>query len=160
MKTKKIVLTCAAIVFTLSAMAQTGNQKEEKKLMELSREWAETVKTRDVQKTVSYWSKDAVLMTPDQGQLIGHEQLSAMVKGGMDIPGFEVGWVPTQATVSRSGDIGYVISKKYVKVPDGEGNINTYNFINVGIWEKQKDGTWKNTVGIYNPDSSITSINN
>jgi hypothetical protein len=30
----------------------------------------------------------------------------------------------------------------------------------VGIWEKQKDGAWKNTIDIYNPDPSITSIKN
>lgn len=160
MKTKKIILMLAAIVFTLSGMAQTGNQKEEKKLMELSREWAKTVKTGDVQKTVSYWSQDAVLMTPDQGKLVGHEQLSAMVKGGMEIPGFEIDWEPQKARVSKSGDIGYVIAHKYVKVPDENGKLNTIYFIEVGIWEKQGDGTWKNTIDIYNPDPSINSLNN
>ena len=161
MKVKNVMLILSAIVFALPCIAQTGNQKkEEKKLMDLSREWAKTVKTRDVVKTVSYWSPDAVLMTPDQGKIMGHEQLSAMVKGGFEIPGFEIDWEPQKAHVAESGDLGYVLAHKSVRVPDASGNLNTYYFIEVGIWEKQKDGSWKNTIDIYNPDPSIDSIDN
>lgn len=161
MKAKKIILMLSAIVFILPCMAQTGSQtKEEEKLMELSREWARTVQDTNVEEIVSYWSEDAILMTPDQGKLIGREQLSAMVEGSLGILGFEIGWVPQKAHVAKSGDLGYVIANKYVKVPDESGNLSTFYFIEVGIWEKQIDGAWKNTIDIYNPDPSINSINN
>lgn len=159
MKAGRIILMLSAIALAVPTMAQSDNhKKEEQKLMQLSREWAKTARTGDVQETVSYWSEDAILMTPDQGKLVGHEQLSAMVKGSMEIPGFEIDWEPQEARVARSGDMGYVVAHKSVKVPDGSGNFNTYYFIEVGIWEKQKDGTWKNTIDIYNPDPSITAI--
>ena len=160
MKAKNVILMLTMSVLVLPCMAQAGNQKEEKKLLKLSRQWAQSAQGSDTEEIVSYWSEDAVLMTPDQGKLIGREQLSAMVKGSMEIPGFEIGWEPQEARVAKSGDLGYVIAHKYVKVPDESGNLNTFYFIEVGIWEKQEDGTWKNTIDIYNPDPSINSINN
>ena len=161
MKAKNMILMIAALLIIMPSMAQTVDQKkEEKKLMELSRQWAKDVKGKDVGKIVGYWSEDAVLMTPDQGTLKGRQQLTGMVEGATQIPGFEVGWEPQEAHVARSGELGYVIAHKYVKIPDESGNLNTFYFVEVGIWEKQKDGTWKNTVDIYNPDPSITSVVN
>lgn len=159
MKAKNVILMLTMIVFILPGMAQTGNQKEEKKLLKLSRQWAQAAQGSNTKEIVSYWSEDAVLMTPDQGKLIGREQLSAMVEGSMGIPGFEISWEPQEARVAKSGELGYVIAHKYVKVPDESGKLNTFYFISVGIWEKQEDGTWKNTINIYNPDPSINSVN-
>ena len=161
MKAKKIILMLSAMVLILPGKAQSGSQnKEEKKLMELSREWARTAQSGTTEQIVGYWSEDAVLMTPDQGKIVGHEQLTGMIEGSSEIPGFEIGWEPKEARVAESGELGYVIAHKYVKIPDESGNLMTLYFIEVGIWEKQKDGTWKNTIDIYNPDPSINSINN
>lgn len=161
MNAKNVILMLSMFVLSLSVQAQTVNQKqEEEKLMELSRQWAKAAQSGNTDEIVSYWSENAVLMTPDQGKLVGRQQLAGMVEGSMDIPGFEINWEPQEAHVAKSGDLGYVIAHKYVKVPDEAGNLNTFYFVEVGIWEKQKDGTWKNTIDIYNPDPSANSINN
>lgn len=147
------------VVVTLPCWAQEINQtREEEKLMALSTEWAEVTKRGDVDQIVSYWSEDAILMTPDQGKIAGWEQLRAMVQASLGIPGFEIGWEPKMSRVAASGDLGYIIAHKYVKIPDESGDLKTFHFIEVGIWEKQKNGTWKNTIDIYNPDPSISSI--
>lgn len=160
MKAKNVILMLIVTALTLPSMAQTGNQKEEKNLLKLSRKWAQAAQGSNTEEIVSYWSEDAVLMTPDQGKLIGREQLSAMVEGSTGIPGFEIGWEPQEARVAKSGELGYVVAHKFVKVPDESGNLNTFYFIEVGIWEKQADGKWKNTIDIYNPDPSINGLNN
>ena len=161
MEAKKVILIVLTIVFVLPCWAQTENQgQEEKKLMELSRQWNKDAQNGTTEQIVSYWSKDAILMTPDQGKVVGHQQLTGMIEGASEIPGFEVGWEPKEAHVAKSGDLGYVIAHKYVKVPDDTGNLNTYKFIEDGIWEKQINGKWKNTIEIYNPDPTIQSIQN
>ena len=160
MNAKNVMLMLSMFVYILPSMAQNGNQKEEQKLLELSRQWAQSAQGNNTAEIVSYWSEDAVLMTPDQGKLIGREQLSAMVEGSMKIPGFEIGWEPQEACVAKSGDLGYIIAHKYVKVPDESGDLQTFYFIEVGIWKKDKDGTWKNTIDIYNPDPSINAMKN
>lgn len=160
MRAQKFILLLAAVIISLPSLTQAQNHSaDEKKLMELSREWAKAAQDGTAEEITSYWSEDAVLMTPDQGKLVGKEQLTAMVDASMDIPGFEIGWEPQEARVAKSGDLGYVIAHKYVRVPDEAGNVNTFYFIEVGIWEKQKDGNWKNTVDIYNPDPSISTLN-
>ena len=161
MKSNLVLLVLSCMVVFGSAKAQhVDQQKERENLMNVSREWAKSVTTGDVEQIVSFWSDDAVLMTPDQGKLVGREQLTAMVAGSTKIPGFEIGWEPVDAHVARSGELGYVIAHKYVKVPDEAGNLNTFYFVEVGIWEKQEDGSWKNTIDIYNPDPSIVAVNN
>jgi ketosteroid isomerase-like protein len=161
MSVQKFIFLLAAVIISLPSLGQSQNRKaEEQKLMELSREWAKAAQGGTTEEITSYWSENAVLMTPDQGKLVGKEQLTAMVDASMDIPGFEIGWEPQEARVAKSGDLGYVIAHKYVKVPDEAGVVNTFYFIEVGIWEKQNDGNWKNTIDIYNPDPSITTVMN
>lgn len=133
-------------------------QAEAENLMNLSREWSQAAKDKDVDKVVSYWAEDAVLMSPDEPALIGADKLRAMVEESMEVPGFEVGWEPQEAYVSKGGDLGYVIVKNYFKVPvDTLGNMTTIHNKGVEIWKKQDDGSWKNVVDIYNGDPTADS---
>ncbi|MEZ4896596.1 MAG: nuclear transport factor 2 family protein [Saprospiraceae bacterium] len=139
MKIKHEVLFLSLLTLIVPGMAQKVNQKKAaKELMEISRQWSKAAQSGDVDQIVSYWSDDAVLMTPDNGKLTGKEQLTGMVSGAMQIPGFEISWEPKEAHVSESGEMGFVLAHKSVKVPDESGNFNTFYFIEVGIWEKQK----------------------
>ncbi len=146
------------VMVNLSFGQQAKKQREENRLMEISKEWAQSAQTTDAMRTLSYWAQDAVLYTPDQGTFKGHQELSQMLAGAAQIPGFAVNWVPKSVRVSESGDMGYVISHKEFKLPDNTGKIQSYFFVDVGIWEKQADGSWKNTVDIYNPNKGITSL--
>jgi ketosteroid isomerase-like protein len=159
MKVIQLVLTACLFIFLSPVYAQMVDQKaEQEELMKLSREWAKAAQGTDTEKILSYWAEDALLIPPDQASLRGHEQLEKMLEGASGIPGFEVNWEPKEAYVSKSGELGYVIAHKYFKFPDATGKINTAYFIEVGIWKKQENGKWKNTIDIYNPDPSITSI--
>lgn len=40
--------------------------KEGEKLMQLSREWSKSASSRDVEKTLSYWTDDAVVISAGQ----------------------------------------------------------------------------------------------
>jgi uncharacterized protein (TIGR02246 family) len=153
-----IIILFAALNFFSASSVYSQKLTEEEKLMAVSREWAQAAQTGNAEKILSYWSEDALLITPDQGTLEGHEQLGKMLEGAAAIPGFEVNWEPKVAHVSKSGDMGYVIAHKYFNIPDSAGKMTKLYFVEVGIWEKQKDGSWKNTVDIYNPDPSLTSL--
>jgi ketosteroid isomerase-like protein len=134
-------------------------QKEAEKLMELSRSWAKSVKEKDVDKMLSYWADDAMVMSPNEPAVVGIEALRGMVERSMRIPGFEIYWEPQEAYVSKSGDLGYVIIKNYMTMPiDTLGNTRTVFNKGVEIWKKQEDGAWKNIVDITNSDPSIKSL--
>ena len=156
---KKLLLLSILFTGLFGCTNQTVDQKAEaEKLMELSREWAKSAATDDIDKTLNYWADDAVVMAPGQPALKGHDAIRKMLEGNANIPGFEVSWEPKEAFVSQSGDLGYVIAHNYFKMHDSLSNTFTIFNKGVEIWKKQEDGSWKNVVDIFNEDPSLTSI--
>ena len=126
--------------------------------MNLSREWSKAASSNDLEKTLSYWASDAMVLVPGQPTIKGHEEIRKMLQANAAIPGFEVAWEPQEAFVSESGDMGYAIGHNYVSMNDSTGNKITLFNKGVEIWQKQDDGSWKNVVDIFNADPSLTSI--
>jgi ketosteroid isomerase-like protein len=158
MKSLLFITTMALFIMSCEPPA-IDQETEAEKLMELSREWAQSVQDKEVEKMLSYWADDAILMSPNEATVRGIESLRGMVERSMKIEGFELSWEPQEAYVSKSGDLGYVIIKNYMTMPvDTLGNTRTIFNKGVEIWRKQEDGAWKNVVDISNADPSITSI--
>jgi ketosteroid isomerase-like protein len=139
-------------------MNKTDRKAEAEKIMELSREWAKSAQTTDVEKVLSYWSDDAIVMAPNQPTTRGKDALKKMLEMNATIPGFEVNWEPKEAYVSESGDLAYSIGVNYMKMLDSEGNKMTIFHKGVEVWKKQEDGSWKCVVDIFNTDPSLTAI--
>ena len=160
MKFYQFILATAALL-TMAACNEPAidQQAEAEELMERSREWAQSVKDKDVEKMLSYWADDAMVMSPNEAAVVGREALRGMVERSMKIKGFEIFWEPQEAYVSKSGDLGYVIIKNYMTMPiDTLGNTRTVFNKGVEIWKKQEDGSWKNVIDISNSDPSIKSL--
>ena len=155
---KPIYISLLAFVLFGCANQQVDQAAESKKLMELSRNWAAQAQTADSETILSNWATDAMVMPPGQGTVKGHDAIRKMLEESSKIPGFEINWEPKEAFVSQSGDLGYVIAHNYVKVTDSLGNTTTTFNKAVEIWKKQKDGSWKNVVDIFNHDPTLTSI--
>jgi ketosteroid isomerase-like protein len=160
MKFYHLILGFAVLLtFTSCKNTTIDQQAEAEKLMELSRSWAKSVKEKDVEKMLSYWADDAMVMSPNEPAVVGIEALRGMVERSMKIPGFEINWEPQEAYVSKCGDLGYVIIKNYMTMPiDTLGNTRTVFNKGVEIWRKQEDGAWKNVIDISNSDPSINSL--
>ena len=93
-------LLLAGLVLTgLNACKETTVDQlaEAEKLMELSKDWAKSVQDRDVEKMLSYWADDAILMSENEAAVIGIDSLTAMVERSMKIPGFDINWNPQEA---------------------------------------------------------------
>lgn len=154
-----ILVSTMMLIITACTQNTIDQQAEAEKLMEMSRSWAKSVKDKDVEKMLSYWAEDAIVMSPNEPSVVGIEALRGMVERSMNIPGFEINWEPQKAYVSKSGDLGYVIIKNYMTMPvDTLGNTRTIFNKGVEIWKKQENGTWKNVIDISNSDPSIKSI--
>ncbi len=143
----------------LSCNSQKINQAAEaQKIMNLSREWAKSAATDNLEQTLSYWADDAVCLFPDLPPIKGKEQIRQMLKNAASIPGYEVNWEPKEAFVSVSGDMAYVLAQNYFKSLDSMNNwVTTFNK-SLEIWRKQPNGEWKCVVDMYNADPSIKSI--
>lgn len=145
------------IPFILVFAIVSCNQKwidtkaEGEKIMQLSKEWAQSASTGDLEKTVSYWADDATLISNGQPQLNGKNEIRQMVEESFKIPGFQINWQPQTVQVSESGDMAYLIEDSQVSYSDSTGKLITQQNKAVSIWRKQSDGSWKNVVDISTP---------
>ena len=67
---------------------------EGQKLLRRDAEWADLANAgKDVDKIVSYWSDDAILIFPGQPLLEGKAAIRAYVAASLKTPGFKIHWV-------------------------------------------------------------------
>lgn len=144
-------ITTALLLFVfLTGCGETkiDTKSEGERLMQISREWSKSAATDNVEKTLSYWADDAVMMSSGQPPLKGKKAIREMVEGTSKIPGFKISWEPLSVSVSKSGDMAYMIEKNQITMNDTLGNPITKFGTGVTIWRKESDGTWKNIVEI------------
>jgi ketosteroid isomerase-like protein len=74
----------------LSACAdkEVDHKGARKKLMQISREWPKSASTDSLEKTLSYWADDAVVMSPGQPAIKGKNAIREIMISTSKIPGF------------------------------------------------------------------------
>jgi len=105
------IVLLTALIFGGCVERRVDRVAEGEKLMQLSREWAMAAQTDSVEKTLSYWADDAVVMAPGQPALKGKQAIREMIQGTSKMPGFRVTWEPLSVHVAKGGDLAYMIEK-------------------------------------------------
>lgn len=142
------------IILTACSEKKIDTKSEGEKLMQISREWSKTAATDSVEKILSYWADDAIVMSPGQARVKGKNAIREMIEGTSKIPGFKISWEPLSVFVSKSGDMAYMIEQNQITVNDSLGKPVTEFNKSVTIWRKEADGSWKNIVDMWNADPS------
>lgn len=142
------------LLLTFSCQPKKVDTKEEsEKLMQASRDWSAAAASKDIEKTLSYWTDDAILYSAGEPELKGKKAIRKMVEASLKDANFSISWVPISAEVSESGDMGYLLENSKIVIKDSTGKEKIMTFKGVTIWKKQKDGSWKNAIDIMSPDS-------
>jgi len=151
----KIIIPIVFFVTIMSCNQTKVDKKAEgEKIMQLSKEWSQTVATKDVDRIVSYWADDAFVMQEGQAPLKGKQAIREMVEESFKMPGFNISWQPESVEVSDAGDMAYLIENAQVSFNDSTGKQVSIKNKAVSIWRKQQDGSWKNVVDISTADPS------
>src|SRR5688572_11792477 len=99
---------------------------ERTRLLRRDAEWAEAAaEGRDVERILSYWTEDAVVLAPGLPEVVGKESLRRYVEGSMQIPGFRITWTSEDATLSPDGNLAYMFSRNAVTMNDADGAPHT-----------------------------------
>lgn len=151
---KRILLILVLATAMSCNQTKVDKKAEGERIMQLSREWAQTVATKDIDKMVGYWADDAFVMQEGQAPLKGKQAIRQMVEESLKIPGFSITWQPQSVEVSDSGDMAYLIENAQVSFNDSTGKQVVIRNKAVTIWRKQADGSWKNVVDISTADPS------
>lgn len=125
-------------------------EDERTELMRTSREWARSIEARDVDRILSYWTEDAVVLPPDLPALVGHSAIRKYVAESLATPGFSIHWEPEFAFVSGDGTCGYLVERSRFTIPDSSGSIRSLKGKTVTIWRKSPEGKWKCALDIWN----------
>ncbi len=124
---------------------------EQAKLLRRDAEWADFASAgKDVEKIVSYWSDDAVLIFPGQPVLEGKTAIRAYVTESLKTPGFKIHWVSEKPVFSPDGKLAYMRGKDELTTPGPSGAPVTVHLRGITIWRLDADGQWRCVVDISN----------
>ena len=150
MKTAALVLLAAGFG---SACTSSGFDPgaEATALLARDAEWATTASEgKDVEKTISYWSDDAVVIPPGQPIVEGKSALRSFVTDSFKIPGFKVHWVSRDVRFSPDGKLAYMRSENEMTVPRADGTPIKMSGRAMTIWRRDPDGQWRCVVDTWN----------
>jgi ketosteroid isomerase-like protein len=150
MKTKQFILTvCVALVplaFVGTALAAGSKGADEQAVRDADAQWAKAAAAKDLDKTVSFYSDDAVVLPPNQAAVTTKDGIRALWK---DLIGSvtSVSWTATRVEMAKSGDMACLSGTYELTNNDGSKDRGKY----CEVWEK-KAGTWKCGTDIWNTD--------
>jgi len=122
---------------------------ESAKLLRRDAEWADLATAgKDVDRIVSYWTDDAVLMEPGQPPIEGKAAIRSFVAKSLATPGFKIHWVSQPPTFSPDGKLAYMRGADETTVPGDKGGTVTLHSQGVSIWRVDADGQWRCVVDI------------
>jgi ketosteroid isomerase-like protein len=147
---KSMSLACGAVLL-FGCAPPFDPQAEGKKLLTRDAEWADAASAgRDVDKTVSYWSEDAVIIPQGQKTIEGRAAIRAFVDGSFHTPGFHIHWTSEKPLFSPDGKFAYLRSTTETTVPGPNGTTVTFPSRGLTVWRVDLDGEWRCVVDIWN----------
>ena len=147
----KYCLPVLIIVIVSCNQSTVDLKAEEAAIMKTDSTWAALAKeSQDVDKIVSYWSDDAVVLAPGQPAVKGTEALRKMVEDSKNIPGFSITWKSSDVHFSPDGKLAYMSGENLMTINDSTGKTISVPGRAYTIWRKGADGTWKCVVDIWN----------
>ena len=124
---------------------------EAERVLKRDAEWAALASEgRDIDRILSYWTDDAVVLAPSFPPIIGRVSLRGYVENSLRIPGFEISWKSSEVRFSPDLKLAYMFSENTVTMNGPNGTPLTTRGRGITIWRREPDGEWRCTVDIWN----------
>ena len=107
-------------------------------------QWLNDFNARDLDKMVSHYTEDVVVMEVGTPVKRGRPNVRKMYTEMLADPAYSADFAPSQVEVAKSGDIGYAIGSYTSGMTDPNTKkpiVDRGSYID--IYKKQKDGSWK-----------------
>lgn len=161
MKTRKIILIVCLVVLPLAIVCNfpptlSGAPENEKAVRDADEAWSTAAASKDVDKTVSFYADDAVVMPPNADRATTAEAIRKIWKDLLTDA--KVSWKAAKVEVAKSGDIAFVSGTYEVTMND----VVTGKPVNdrgkyLEVWEKRAAGNWKCAADIWNSDIPVAT---
>jgi uncharacterized protein (TIGR02246 family) len=149
----KIYVYVALFLASLLCTASAADTKAiEQNLRDLDDQWSATAGAKDLEKTVAFYSEDAMVLPPNASAATSKEAIRRVWQDLLASPGLVISWKTTKVEVAKSGDLACLSGTYDLTMNDASGKpINDHGKY-VEVWEKQSDGKWKCGTDIWNSD--------
>ena len=156
MKIKTLVLTLA-FVLAAAAVCLAGDTKAEQALRDADAAWSKAAGSKDLEKTMSYYSSDAIVLPPNASAATTKEAIRKVWQDLLASPGMVISWKSTKVEVAKSGDLGFVSGTYELTMNDASSKPVNDRGKYVEVWEKKSDGKWKCGTDTWNSDLPAAS---
>ena len=145
MKTKDLALAACVALLPVTLGFAAGDA--EKAVRYADEQWSKVASAKDLDKTVSFYADDAVVLPPNQAAIMTKDGIRDLWKGFLESL-TDISWKTTRVETAKSGDMAYLIGTYEMTMKDGSKDKGKY----CEVWKKQADGKWKVTTDMFSSD--------
>ena len=133
-----------------------AHTEAEQQIRQIVEDWFDAESRRDLDATMGFIAKDAVLQAPGLPQIQGEGAIRDFFVAFFGLPFASTGGETERVDVSESGDMAYGLGPNRVvtKGPDGRDVTEVGKWFIV--WRKQR-GSWKAVAASWSGDGAATS---
>jgi ketosteroid isomerase-like protein len=132
-------------------------QSVERLLRDLDAQWSNAAAAKDLERTVAYYSEDAVVLPPNAVSATTEEAIRNTWKDLLASSGLVITWKPTKVKLGNSGEMAWVSGAYELTMNDATGKPVNDRGKYLEVWEKQPDGNWKCAADIWNSDLAVSA---
>ncbi|HEY4948907.1 MAG TPA: SgcJ/EcaC family oxidoreductase [Candidatus Acidoferrales bacterium] len=131
---------------------QQARAADEAAIRAASAAWSKAATAKDLDKAVSFYADDALILPDKAPALRGDENIRKNWAPLLALPGPGLSWQTSALQVARSGELAYETGAYVFVTTDKKGISTDYKGKYLVIWKKQSDGSWKVAVDTDNSD--------
>jgi ketosteroid isomerase-like protein len=143
----KILLIALTLAFAAAAACLAGDTKAEQAVREADAEWSKVAAAKDLDKTVSFYADDAIVLPPNQATVTSKTGIRDLWKGLLDSL-TDISWTTTRVEVAKSGDMAFLVGTYQLTMANGTKDTGKY----CEVWKKRLDGKWKVATDMFSSD--------
>jgi uncharacterized protein (TIGR02246 family) len=139
-------------VLSILGCSRVDLEAERAAILATDRPWQEAIAARDVERAISFWADDAVVMPAGQPSVTGKEAIRGFVKETFKIPGFGLRWETSSVNLAPHGGLAYALATTTTTFGGPDGKPVSIRGKAATVWRKGPDGRWLCVVDIWNDD--------
>jgi ketosteroid isomerase-like protein len=129
----------------------------ERILRDLDAQWSKAAAARDLERTVAFYSDDAIVLPPNATSAATKENVRNVWKDLLGTPGLVINWKPSRVKLGRNGAMAWVSGTYELTMNDATGKSMNDRGKYLEVWEKQADGNWKCAADMWNSDLAVSA---
>jgi uncharacterized protein (TIGR02246 family) len=140
-----------------SAEDADSNSALERTVRDLDTKWSKAAAAKDLERTVEYYSDDAIVLPPNAASATTKEAIRNVWKDLLGEPGLVITWEPSKVRLAKSGEMAWVNGMYELTTTDPSGRPINDRGKYLEVWEKQPDGNWKCRADMWNSDLTASA---